>query len=57
LYDLVAHIDKYNQTEAGDDAIDELDGRLYTLAPTQFFESINQQIELAKKTKYDRRRI
>jgi hypothetical protein len=38
--------------EAGNDAIDALDGRLYTLAPTQFFESINQQIDLARKTKY-----
>lgn len=36
----------------GDDAIDEMDGRLYTLAPTQFFESVNQQIDLARKTKY-----
>jgi hypothetical protein len=36
----------------GDDAIDEMEGRLYTLAPTQFFESVNQQIDLARKTKY-----
>lgn len=37
--------------ETADEGIDELDGKLYTLASTQFFESINQQIELVRKTK------